>query len=193
MPLAWLVRAAASLGLLNYGNCTVTPAIASPTLHLHPHPWQAAELASALQRSGLPLSQCEVTQLVTSVRDAHNAVEYRPFVSRLYGKLHLQHAAAGSCQQAGAAPAGTSAAGTVAAGTAGAAPAAPPMLPQFVAARQRRLQTHVALALNQQPEALAAEAAEVAALPAAVASAIPWRMADSKPFSKRMFGRQVGG
>ncbi|KAL4436947.1 hypothetical protein ABPG75_004086 [Micractinium tetrahymenae] len=151
---------------------------------------QAVELASALQRSGLPLSQGEVAQLVSSVRDSHNSVEYRQFVSKLYGKLHQQQATAGGCSPASTSPAGASAAAAVHAGVASAALAAPPMLPQFVAARQRRLQTNVALALNQQPEALAAEAAEVAALPAGLSPAIPWRLPATKPFSKRMFGRQ---
>lgn len=157
-----------------------------------PLPRQAVELASALQRSGLLLSQGEVAQLVACVRDSHNSVEYRPFVSKLYSRLHAQQAAAGSCSPAGAPPAGGSALGGVPAGAASAAPAAPFVLPQFMAARQRRLQTHVALALNQQPEALAAEAAEVAALPGAMPPAIPWHLPATKPFSKRMFERQVG-
>lgn len=116
---------------------------------------------------------------MSSVQDPHGSVEYRPFVSKLWGKL--QGAASASSSSAGAA------ADSCSGGAAGgAAPAAATLhMPQFVAARQRRLQTHVALALNQQPDSLAAEAAEVAQLP----TALPWRLPATKPFSKKVFER----
>jgi hypothetical protein len=53
-----------------------------------------------------------------------------------------------------------------------------------VAARQRRLQTNVALALGQQPEATAREAAEVAAALPGVP--LPWKVPAVKQFGKRM-------
>lgn len=163
-----------------------------PCCYWPPLAWQAVELVRALQSSGLPLSQGEAAQLAAAVRDSHNAVEYRPFVSKLYGKLRVQQAAAGGCLQAAATPDGASTAKGPPAEAAPAVHGGPPTMPQFVAARQRRLQTQVALVLNQQPGALAAEAAEVAALPGAMPPAIPWHRPAAKPFSKRMFERQVG-
>ena len=127
-----------------------------------------------LQRGGLGLSLSEVQHLTASVQDSHSCVEYRPFVSKLWGKLQAATAAA-----QGPAPGG---------GATGSAPAASSptsqLLPQFIAARQRRLQTSVGVVLGQQPEALAREAAEVAGLPGYQ----PWKEPALRAFGKRMEG-----
>ena len=151
-------------------------------------PPQAGELAAALQQSRLGLSQGDVHHLVTAVRSPGGSVEYRPFVSKLWGQLQQQGAvpavpAAGAGQATPAAGARAGSRGGAAAGVpAPAGAAAQVHLPQFVVARQRRLQTNVALALAQQPEATAREAAELAALP----GFLPWKPKPEAQFGKRM-------
>ena len=141
-------------------------------------PWvllQVGEFASALQRAGLGLTPGEVQQLAVSMRDGHNSVEYRPFVSKLWGKLQ------GSADSSsGSGDSASSGGGEAAAGGTGGGSAAPQHMPQFVAARQRRLQTNVALALGQQPEATAREAAELAAALPGVP--LPWKVPAVKQF-----------
>ena len=127
----------------------------------------------ALQQSRLGLQPQDVQGLVASVQDSHGSVEYRPFVAKLWGQLQKEGAVVGG-PGGGGSPAG------------GAAP--PPHLPQFVRARQRRLQTHVALALCQQPEATAGEAEQVAQLPGYQ----PWKQARAAQCGKRMTGAPRG-
>lgn len=149
---------------------------------------QAGELAAALQQSRLGLSQGDVHHLVAAVRSPGGSVEYRPFVSKLWGQLQQQGAvpAAPPAGPGQAVPAtGARAAGQGGAAAGGPLPAgaaAPVHLPQFVVARQRRLQTNVALALAQQPEATAREAADLAALP----GFLPWKPKPQAQFGKRM-------
>lgn len=155
-------------------------------LLLTPSAPQAGELAAALQQSRLGLSQGDVQHLVAAVGSS-GGVEYRPFVSKLWGQLQQQGAvpAAPTAGPGQAVFAGSAQAGSQVAATGGPVPAgaaAPVHLPQFVVARQRRLQTNVALALAQQPEATAREAAELAGLP----GYLPWKPKPAAQFGKRM-------
>ncbi|PRW34038.1 hypothetical protein C2E21_7385 [Chlorella sorokiniana] len=150
---------------------------------------QAGELAAALQQSRLGLSQGDVQHLVAAVRSPGGSVEYRPFVSKLWGQLQQQGAVPvapptgpGQVAPSGSVMAGGRAGATSSPSPAEAAAAAPVHLPQFVVARQRRLQTNVALALAQQPEATAREAAELAGLP----GYLPWKPKPEAQFGKRM-------
>ena len=155
--------AAARAGLGN--ACTgCRPAFAARRAPCHP---QAGQLAAALQQSRLGLSSGDVQHLVAAVRDPAGGVDYKPFVAKLWGQLQQQGAVpaapaagAGQAPPQGSAPAGG-----------WPAPAAAVHLPQFVVARQRRLQTNVALALAQQPETTGREAAQLAALP----GYLPWK------------------
>ncbi|KAL4858189.1 hypothetical protein ACK3TF_001679 [Chlorella vulgaris] len=132
---------------------------------------QASELASALHHSTLGLSQAEARQLAASVQDSQSSVDYLPFMSKVWGKMQGQAGTAGELS-----------------GGSSSTSAIPPkhqhVMPQFIAARQRRLQTGVAVSLGQQPEALAWEAADVAALPGHQ----PWKVPEEKPYGKRMEG-----
>lgn len=125
--------------------------------------------------------------LVSAVRSPAGSVEYRPFVSKLWGQLQ-QHGAVPAAPTAGpgrAAPSGSTRAGSRGGGSSGpvaAGEAGQVHLPQFVVARQRRLQTNVALALAQQPAATAREAAELAGLP----GYLPWKQPPTAQFGKRM-------
>lgn len=117
--------------------------------------------------------------LVAGVKDGQDSVEYKAVVSQLIGKLQ-QHGVGGIRAN--------TVAGSLSTAAAAAAAAPPAHMPQFVAARQRRLQTNVGLALCQQPEATAREAAEVAALP----GFLPWKQAPTAQFGKRMAYEKKG-
>jgi hypothetical protein len=145
--------------------------LAITAMHSYSLHAQASELASALHRSGLGLSQAEARQLAASVQDSQSSVEYLPFVSKVWGKMQGQ-AGTGGEHSGGS----TSTSATP--------PKQQHVMPQFIAARQRRLQTGVAVLLGQQPEALAWEAADVAALPGHQ----PWKVREEKPYGKRMEG-----
>lgn len=161
-----------------WARCHLVPSAVSPL--------QGRDFAAALQRGGLGLGPVDVAGLVAGVQDGLGAVDYRTVASKLWGKLQLGQAAAAGGSSGGAGSPCTRAA-------APAAPAAQPSLhlPQFVRARQRRLQTNVALALGQQPEALAREAAEVAALP----GFLPWKQAEAAQGKRTAYDRpaEFGG
>ncbi len=150
-------------------------------LLVRPFAPQAGELAAALQQSRLGLSQGDVQHLVAAVGTSGGSVEYRPFVSKLWGQLQQQGAvpAAPSASSVQPVPGGSAQASSRGGAAGGPAPL---HLPQFVVARQRRLQTNVALALAQQPEVTAREAAELAGLP----GYLPWKPKPTAQFGKRM-------